>query len=155
MSAADPRRDRQSDGPQVPWALRKGVSTAVTLGVLVAAAGIVLAVWLTRGGEPASAYPSGLQSVTPVPGANVPHQSPIGARLEAGWQLTLVINGTPIPADQLDAGTTQLGEFFFSPGDGKAIEKLRSGRSCARLSATPTIDTEAASFTYEWCFTTF
>lgn len=140
---------------QVPWALRKGVSTAITVGALAAAAGIVLAVWATRGGEPASAYPSGVQSVTPVPGANVPHQSPVGARLEAGWQMTLTINDTAIPASQLDAGTTQLGEFFFSAEDGKAIEKLRPGRSCARLAATPTIDTEAVDFTYEWCFTTF
>lgn len=148
--------DKERDGqPSVPWALRKGVSTAVTLGALVAAAAVVLAVWLTRGGEVASPYPSGLASVTPVPGANVPHQSPIGARLEAGWKLTLVINGTTIPADQLDAGTTQLGEFLFSSGDGKVIEKLRTGRSCAKLTATPTIDVEAPDFTYEWCFTTF
>ena len=149
-------RDESADGqPRVPWALRKGVSTTITLGALVAAAAVVLAVWLTRGGEPAPAYPSGLQAVTPVPGANVPHQSPIGARLEPGWKLTLVINGTTIPASELDAGTIQLGEYFYSPGDGKVIEKLRSGRSCARLIVTPTIDIEAADFTYEWCFTTF
>lgn len=150
MSSAQSGDDRP-----IPWALRKGVSTAVTLGALVAAAAVVLAVWLTRGGEPAPAYPSGLQAVTPVPGAQVPHQSSIGARLEPGWQLTLVINGTTIPAGQLDAGTVQLGEHFFSAGDGKVIEKLRTGRSCARLVATPTIDVEAADFTYEWCFTTF
>ncbi|WP_419910498.1 hypothetical protein [Candidatus Poriferisodalis sp.] len=149
-------RDESADGqPRVPWALRKGVSTTITLGALVAAAAVVLAVWLTRGGEPAPAYPSGLQAVTPVPGAQVPHQSPIGARLEAGWKLTLVINGTTIPASELDAGIIQLGEYFYSPGDDKVIEKLRSGRSCARLIATPTIDIEAADFTYEWCFTTF
>ena len=149
-------RDESADGkPRVPWALRRGVSTAVTLGALVAAAAVVLAVWLTRGGGSAPAYPSGLQAVTPVPGAQVPHQSPVGARLESGWQLTLVINGTTIPAGQLDAGIIQLGEFFFLPGDGKVIEKLRAGRSCARLLASPTIDTEAADFTYEWCFTTF
>ena len=155
MSQAGPERDRPGGRSNVPWALRRGVSTAITLGALAAAAGIVLAVWLTRGGDSAPAYPSGLQAVTPIPGANVPHQSPVGARLEAGWRLTLVINDTAIPADQLDAGTTQLGEFFFSPGDGKVIEKLRTGRSCARLVATPTIDVEAADFTYEWCFTTF
>jgi hypothetical protein len=149
-------RDESGDGqPKVPWALRRGVSATITLGALVAAAAVVLAVWLTRGGEPATAYPSGLQAVTPVPGAQVPHQSPIGARLEPGWKLTLVINGTTIPAGQLDAGTVQLGEYFFSPGDGKAISKLRTGRSCARLVATPTIDVETADFTYEWCFTTF
>lgn len=141
--------------PSVPWALRRGVSTAVTLGALVAAAAVVLAVWLTRSGETTSPYPSGLRAVTPVPGANVPHQSPVGARLEAGWKLTLVINGTTIPADELDAGTTQLGEYFFAPGDGKAIERLRPGRSCASLTATPTIDIEAPDFAYEWCFTTF
>ena len=134
-------RDASAEGePRVPWALRRGVSTAITLGALVAAAGIVLVVWLTRGGESAPAYPSGLQAVTPVPGAQVPHQSPIGARLEPGWKLTLVINGTAIPAGQLDAGTIQLGEHFFSPGEGKVIEKLRTGQSCARLVATPTID---------------
>ena len=149
-------RDGSADGePRVPWALRRGVSTAITLGALVAAAGIVLMVWLTRGDESAPAYPSGLQAVTPVPGAQVPHQSPVGARLEAGWELTLTINGTAIPAGQLDAGTTQLGEYFYSPGEGKVISKLRTGRSCARLVATPTIDIEAADFTYEWCFTTF
>ena len=155
MSQAGPERRRHRDGSNVPWALRRGVSTAVTLGALVAAAAVVLAVWLTRGGESGPAYPSGLRAVTPVPGANVPHQSPVGARLEAGWQLTLAVNGTTIPASQLGAGTTQLGEFFFSPGDGKVIERLRTGRSCARLVATPTIDVEAADFTYEWCFTTF
>lgn len=143
------------DDPAVPWALRKGVSTMVTLVALVAAAGIVAAVWLTRGGESAPAYPSGLQTVTPVPGAQVPHQSPIGARLEAGWKLTLVINGTTIPAGQLNAGTTQLGEYYFAPGEGKVIEKLVPGRSCARLTASPTIDIEASDFSYEWCFTTF
>ena len=143
------------DNPPVPWALRTGVSTAITLGVLVAAAGVVLAVWLTRGGESAPAYPSGLQTVTPVPGAQVPHQSPIGARLDPGWRPTLVINGTTIPAGQLDAGTTQLGEYFFAPGTGKVIEKLRSGQTCARVTATPTIDIEAADFSFEWCFATF
>ncbi len=148
--------DGSADGePRVPWALRRGVSTAITLGALVAAAGIVLMVWLTRGGESAPAYPSGLQAVTPVPGAQVPHQSPVGARLEAGWELTLTINGTAIPTGQLDAGTTQLGEYFYSPGEGKVISKLRTGQSCARLVATPTIDIEAADFTYDWCFTTF
>ncbi len=143
------------DNAPTPWALRRGVSAAITLGALVAAVGVIFAVWLTRGGEPGPAYPSGLQGVTPVPGAQVPHQSSIGGQLEAGWKLTLVINGTTIPVDQLDAGTTQLGEYFFSPGDGKVIEKLRSGQSCARLTATPTIDVEAADFTYEWCFSTF
>ncbi len=154
MNRQGPEHDA-SQRKQQPWALRRGVSTAITMFVLVAAVGIVLAVWLTRGSDAPGAYPSGIQAVTPVPGANVPHQSPIGARLEAGWKLSLVINEIPIPAEQLNAGTIQLGEYLFAPGDGKIIEKLRSGTSCARLAATPTIDVEAADFTYEWCFTTF
>ena len=144
-----------ADDAPVPWALRKGVSTAITLGVLVAAAGVVLAVWLSRGGEASHSYPSGLQEVVPVPGAQVPRQSPIGARLGAGWKPTLVIGGTTIPADQLDAGTTQLGEYYFAPGPGQVIEELRSGQTCARVTATPVIDVEATDVSFEWCFSTF
>ena len=143
------------DEAPIPWALRKGVSTAITLGVLAAAAGVVLAVWLSRGGEASPSYPSGLQEVVPVPGARVPRQSPIGARLDAGWKPTLVIGGTTIPVSQLDAGTTQLGEYFFAPGPGKAIEELRSGQTCARVTATPIVDVEAADFSFAWCFNTF
>ncbi|WP_419920249.1 hypothetical protein [Candidatus Poriferisodalis sp.] len=143
------------DDAPVPWALRKGVSTAITLAVFFAAACVVLAVWLSRGSDTSPTYPSGLQEVVPVPGAQVPRQSPIGARLDAGWKPTLVIGGTTIPAHQLDAGTTQLGEYFFAPGPGKVIEELRSGQTCARVTATLVIDVEAADLIFEWCFSTF
>lgn len=148
-SPADPPK------PVVPWALRRGVSAAITIGVITAAVAVVLAVWLTRGGEVTSAYPSGIRSVAPVPGAQVPRQSPIGVRLEAGWEPTLTIGGKAIPRSELDAGTIQLGEFLFAPGPGKAIEELRSGQTCARVIATPVVDVKAADIVYEWCFNTF
>lgn len=121
----------------------------------MAALAVVAAVWLTRGPEPVSNYPVGLQGVAPSPGAQVPRQTPVGARVEPAWEPQLVIDGVSIPSSQLDAGTTQLGEYFFAPGPGKAIEELRSGRICAVVTATPVIALEAPDLIYEWCFTTF
>ena len=146
---------QDGDDHQVPWALRRGVSVAVTAGALVAAAAVVLAVWLTRGTEVVSSYPVGLQGVVPAPDAQVPRQTPVGARLEPGWEPKLTIDGVPIPIGQLGAGTTQLGEYFFAPGEGKVIERLRSGRICAVVRASPVTALEAPDVVYEWCFTTF
>lgn len=146
---------RDGDDHRVPWALRRGVSVAVTTGALVAAAAVVLAVWLTRSSETVSSYPVGLQGVVPAPDAQVPRQTPVGARVDPGWEPTLVIDGVPIPSGQLDAGTTQLGEYFFAPGEGKAISQLRSGKICAVIRATPVTALEAPDLVYEWCFTTF
>lgn len=150
---SDGRRDGDDD--HVPWALRRGVSVAVTAGALVAAAAVVLAVWLTRGAETVSSYPVGLQGVVPAPDAQVPRQTPVGVRLDPGWEPRLTIDSVSIPIGQLDAGTVQLGEYFFAPGEGKAIERLRSGRICAVVSAAPVTALEAPDLVYEWCFTTF
>ena len=139
----------------VPWTLRRGVSAAITIGALAAAAAVVAAVWLTRSPETQQRYPTGLQSVTPAPGAQVPRQSPVGARLEAGWTPSLQIDGIPIPPAQLDAGTAQLGEHFFAPGPDKAMAELPSGQVCAEITATPFAQLEAPNLTYRWCFTTF
>ena len=155
MSRAGFGGRRDGDDRRVPWALRRGVSVAITSGALIAAAAVVLAVWLTRGSDTVSSYPVGLQGVVPAPDAQVPRQTSVGARLESGWEPTLTIDGVPIPSSQLDAGTTQLGEYFFSPGEGKVIERLRSGRICAVVRAAPVTALEAPDLVYEWCFVTF
>ncbi|WP_419945448.1 hypothetical protein [Candidatus Poriferisodalis sp.] len=152
-TGADGRPD--GDDRRVPWALRRGVSVAVTTGALVAAAAVVLAVWLTRGSDTVSSYPVGLEGVVPAPDAQAPRQTPVGARLEPGWEPTIIIDGVRIPSSQLDAGTIQLGEYFFAPGEGKAIERLRSGQVCAVVRAAPVTALEAPDLVYRWCFVTF
>ena len=154
--SASPDAD-STERSRAPWALRRGVSAAVTAAALAGVAAVVLTVWLTRGADtvPGAGYPAGLQAVTPTPGAQVPRQSPVGARVEPGWAPTLIIDGTPIPPAQLDAGTLQLGEHFFAPGPGKAIEELPTGRVCAAVTAAPVTAQQAPDLVYEWCFTTF
>ncbi len=155
MNSAGIGSQRDGGDHQLPWALRRGVSAVVTIGALAAAAAVVLVVWLTRGADPVSSYPVGLVAVVPSPDARVPRQTSVGVRVEPGWEPRLSIDGVPIPASQLDAGTIQLGEYLFAPGEGQAIDRLRGGRICAVVRASPVTALEAPDLVYEWCFVTF
>ena len=58
--------------------------------------------------------------------AQVPQQSSVGIDLESDWTGTLIVNGVEIPRDQLQV-TDELGLVQFTPGEGKAVEDLRTG----------------------------
>lgn len=53
-------------------------------------------------------------------------QSRIGIDLVTGWTGVLVVNGIEIPEDQLDRNGP-LNQVFFTPGEGKEIERLAPG----------------------------
>lgn len=137
------------------WTLRRGVSAAITAGVLIALAVIVLVIYLTRGSTAPAPYPSAVLAVVPTPAASAPRQGPIGAKLSHGWEASITIEGVPIPDGQLTAGTRELNEFFFTPGPGKVLETVQPGRTCVRVVATPLVDTNSSPARFDWCFNAF
>ncbi len=151
LNAANSPSDRQPN-----WALRRGVSVLITAGAIVGLAIVVLVVVLTRGSSsdpPATPFPSAVLAVVPAPDAQAPRQGPIGARVAQGWVATISIDGVPIPDSQLTSGTRQLNEYFFTPGEGKVIETVQPGRTCAQVVATSLVDTNSPPVSFSWCFT--
>ncbi len=139
----------------VNWSLRRGVAPTITALVFAL---IVAVVWIassTRGAPRPDTFPTGLLAVIPDEGAQAPKQTLVGVSLSPGWQPTITIDGVAIPDAQLSAGTRQLGEFFFSPGEDMVFSQLRRGQVCARVVAIPTIDVEVDNIDHRWCWTSF
>jgi hypothetical protein len=57
---------------------------------------------------------------------DVPRQGEIGIDLASGWTGSFIINGLPIPDDELRRNDP-LNQLFFTPGPGKEIDKLPPG----------------------------
>jgi len=127
----------------------------VTLGIVALAGLVIYLATLTTTDSQAPLYPRGLRSVLPSEGATAPRQGSIGVTMGPGWQPTITINGTAIPESELDAGTRQLGEYFFAPGEGQVIDDIRPGQNCARVRATNIVDDELDDIDLRWCWTAF
>tara|TARA_B100000579_G_scaffold278321_1_gene230236 strand:- start:3396 stop:3860 length:465 start_codon:yes stop_codon:yes gene_type:complete len=151
-----PQKDNRTKDDQVAnWSLRKGVASSLTILVIFS---LALVIWIassTRGAPQPSTLPTGLLAVIPDEGDQAPKQTLVGVSLSPGWEPTLIIDGVAIPNNQLDAGTKQLGEFFFSPGSDMVIPQLRRGLICARVIAIPIIDVEVDNIDHQWCWTSF
>ena len=143
------------DHDAVNWSLRKGVASSLTMLVVLALGLVIWVASSTRGAPQPTTLPSGLLAVIPEEGDQAPKQTLVGVSLSPGWEPTLIIDDVAIPNNQLDAGTQQLGEFFFSPGSDMVISQLRRGLICARVIAIPIIDVEADNINYQWCWTSF
>ena len=139
----------------VNWSLRKGVASSLTIFVVLFLGLVIWVASSTRGAPQPTTLPSGLLGVIPQEGDQAPKQTLVGVSLSPGWEPTLIIDGVPIPSEQLDAGTQQLGEFFFSPGSDMVVSQLRRGLICARVIAIPIIDVEVDNIDHEWCWTSF
>ena len=105
----------------VNWSLRKGVASSLTIFVVLFLGLVIWVASSTRGAPQPTTLPSGLLGVIPQEGDQAPKQTLVGVSLSPGWEPTLIIDGVPIPSEQLDAGTQQLGEFFFSPGSDMVV----------------------------------
>ena len=139
----------------VNWSLRKGVASSLTIFVVLFLGLVIWVASSTRGAPQPTTLPSGLLGVIPQEGDQAPKQTLVGVSLSPGWEPTLIIDGLPIPSEQLDAGTQQLGEFFFSPGSDLVVSQLRRVLICARVIAIPIIDVEVDNIDHEWCWTSF
>ncbi len=136
------------------WSLRPGVSAAVTIAVIVGLAGVIIGVVLSARPDDAPTYQAGLVAVVPEPDAQSPRNSVVGVRLSPGYEPTsLVIEGAAVGLDELDAGITQQGQYYFLPGEGKSIERLQPGLTCASVRARSIVDAQLPAVNYRWCFT--
>ncbi|HJM28167.1 MAG: hypothetical protein QF596_06240 [Acidimicrobiales bacterium] len=109
-----------------------------------------------------------IESLLPEPGSEVLRQSFVGIDLISGYEAELVINGVPIPPDQINVlrdadnpresaqtsgsfGST-LNRFLYQPLEGRAVPELLGGRNCVSAVYWPLSDPEKRE-TIEWCFT--
>ena len=152
--------NEQSEGPfdshgRTNWSLRKGVAPTLTIFVVAL---LLIVIWVaasSRGAPRPSTFPTGLLALIPEEGDQAPKQTLVGVSLSPGWEPTVIIDGTVIPDEQLSAGTRQLGEFFFAPGEDMVLSQLRRGQVCAQVIAIPTIDIEVDNINHRWCWTSF
>jgi hypothetical protein len=100
----------------------------VVTALLVVAVGLVWWAGTLRGDPPEpELLDAAVEQVIPADGSPAAvRQSRIGIDLAPGWTGVLQINGVEIPEDQLDRNDP-LNQVFFTPGEGKEIERLAPG----------------------------
>ena len=95
--------------------------------------------------------PSAVRTVSPEPASLQLRQTEIFVELEPAYRGALSVNGTVIPDDQLDV-IDGLNRYSFTPGEGREIDELPPGRTCAEVSFQLVTDPDAEPGRYRWCF---
>lgn len=109
-----------------------------------------------------------IEALLPVPGSEVLRQSQVGIDLISGFDAELVINGVPIPRDQVnvlrnsenpDESAEQPGvfaetinRFLYQPLEGRAVPELKGDENCVVATFWPLSDPTDVRTT-SWCFT--
>ncbi len=126
------------------------------IAVLVAGAAVALvaAVRATDtgdgDGEPTSDV---VERLTPEAGDEVLRQVELGVDLAPGYDGTLLVNGVEIPADE-QRRVPEQNQVFFTPAEGKVVERLQAGPNCATALVWKAADGRgtASDQTFTWCF---
>ena len=137
--------------------VRRVIITIVVLACLV---GFALAASHTRRGD-TELVTSGSDGITgagivevlqPRDGDTlVNQQAQVGIDLTRPYTAYLLVNGTQIPDDQL-LKRPELSAVYFTPGEGKVIEKLPAGRNCVQAVITRIDGTLETVQPVTWCF---
>lgn len=125
--------------------------------VVAALAAVYAGVLATRseGADPVtvSGRPDVVEQIVPGSGDDVLRQGELGIDLAPGFEGALSVNGVEIPTEELRLVPEQ-NQVFFTPGEGKAVERLRGGENCASAvvwrssTGRGTPDDQ----TFRWCF---
>ena len=97
--------------------------------------------------------PDVVEHLVPGAGDEVLRQAELGIDLAPGYEGALTVNGVEIPTEELRLVPEQ-NQVFFTPGEGKAVERLRAGPNCAMAivwkssQGRGTPDDQA----FTWCF---
>lgn len=143
-----------------PGARRAPMSTGryrllVALALVVAGAALFFGVRATDTGDDdvvVRARPDVVEHVYPSNGDQVLRQTEIGIDLAPGYEGMLIVNGQPIPEEELRLVPEQ-NQVFFLPGEGTAIEELPAGRSCVTaLVWKSQTGRGVQDQTFSWCF---
>ena len=80
-------------------------------------------------------------------------QAELGVDLAPGYDGTIAVNGVEIPVDE-QRRVPEQNEVYFTPGEGKVVERLLAGPNCATAIVWKAADGRGTpndqSFT--WCF---
>jgi len=144
--------------PDHPPRMPEGRYRLLLALLLVAALGAIYAgvrATDTGHGDPV-AVPGGsdiVERLIPQEGDEVIRQAELGIDLAPGYEGALVINGVPIPGEELRLVPEQ-NQVYFTPGDGKAVERLQAGPNCATAQVWKSSQGRgtADDRSYTWCF---
>lgn len=117
----------------------------------LAFAGLYLAFILHDDSPNARLRPQAVRTVSPEPGTLQLRQTEIFAELQPTYRGTLAVNGTTIPDDQLDV-IEGLNRVSFTPGEGRELESLPPGRTCAVVTFELVTDPDTEPGSFRWCF---
>ncbi|MEQ1788292.1 MAG: hypothetical protein ABL966_14665, partial [Acidimicrobiales bacterium] len=94
-----------------------------------------------------------VEHLVPRGGDEVIRQSELGIDLAPGYEGALELNGIAIPTEELRLVPEQ-NQVFFTPGDGKAVERLHAGPNCVTASVWKSADGRgtANDKSFTWCF---
>jgi hypothetical protein len=102
-------------------------------GLGAAFVALVVAVVIAYPSGDAASLPAPLEAVSPVPGDVVVAQVAIEIDLPIGYRIDLVVDGQPVPPDEIVA-VDALGTFRWYPGAGGVIERWDPGEHTVEVS---------------------
>lgn len=100
-----------------------------------------------------SGRPDVVEHLVPGAGDEVIRQAELGIDLAPGYEGALAVNGVEIPTEELRLVPEQ-NQVFFTPSDGKVVERLNAGPNCAEAIVWKasvgrgTADDQS----FRWCF---
>jgi hypothetical protein len=126
----------------------------VIVSLLLALAAAAMYVAFISAKEPEPNITNSLNVVAVRPDINttaVSRQTRIYAKLKSGFVGSLVVNGTEIPAEQVDhlEGSNTVG---FTPGPGTAVGPLKPGQNCALVFYWHPEESRATAESFKWCW---
>ena len=133
----------------------KWAYTIMALLIIGSIAGIVVAVMVasTGGDRTSETLPEYVDRLEPTSGSQILSQSTVGVDLAEGYDAFLIIDGKEIKT-QADGLIKQLsnGTVMFTPGVGRAVESLPSGRNCVTAMVWEITEGERTAKPTNWCF---
>jgi len=94
-----------------------------------------------------------VERFVPKPDDEVVRQFELGVDLAPGYDGTLTVNGVPIPVKE-QRRVPEQNEVYFTPGEGKSVERLNAGPNCVAATVWKAADGPgtANDQTFTWCF---
>jgi hypothetical protein len=128
----------------------------LVVGGLVVAAAIACVVGFlaTDADQPEQVSQSEIvERFVPKPNDEVVRQFELGVDLAPGYDGTLTVNGVAIPVEE-QRRVPEQNEVYYTPGDGKAVERLNAGPNCVAATVWKSADGPGTpnDQTFTWCF---
>ena len=124
------------------------------VAALVVAAAVVLVVGIlvTDTDEREDPQSDAVEHLIPEPNDEVIRQAELGVDLAPGFDGTLVVNGEEIPEED-QRRVPEQNQVFFTPGEGKAVERLLAGPNCVMAVVWKAAQGRGTNDqTVTWCF---